>query len=241
MQIDFFEEFPTEENLNKLRLVYWSCLVYVASHSLKEFKKIEKNIKKINKKVRVGYWPILKIKEGYWLSAFSRRSALKRIMYELKIKKKKKLIVLWDSELPMLNPSLFILQLFNYTRNKRLIYNFLNNAHRYGIKIAIAENKPKLSKKFGDKKILMAYSSDFKIAPIKALLNKISSGKKFKDRLEIGLGCIASGILRIEPILKPGKLERDLKICKKFGIKKIVIFRLGGLNKQYVRVLKKYI
>jgi hypothetical protein len=32
-----------------------------------------------------------------------------------------------------------------------------------------------------------------------------------------------------------------LKDMQKIGIKEIVIFRLGGLNKQYVKTLKKYI
>ena len=56
----------------------------------------------------------------------------------------------------------------------------------------------------------------------------------------VALGTIAVGITGNEPILNPEELARDLKIAKNNGINEVVIFRLGGLNKEYVDVIKKY-
>ena len=56
MKIDFYEEFPTRENLKKIKLINFNSKLFIATKSLKKFKKIEKQIKKINKKwsVRTG-------------------------------------------------------------------------------------------------------------------------------------------------------------------------------------------
>ena len=71
MKINFFEEFPTKENLDKAKLIKFDSVVYIAAKSLKEFEKWSKQIKKINFRITPAYWPILKKKEGYWLSPFS--------------------------------------------------------------------------------------------------------------------------------------------------------------------------
>ena len=74
------------------------------------------------------------------------------------------------------------------------------------------------------------------------LLNNVKSlHTKYGNSLHVGLGTIATGILGNEPILSPQNLERDLHNMKKIGIKEVVIFRLGGLDKEYVKVLTKFI
>ena len=55
MKVNFFEEFPNEENLEKLKLIYFPSLIYVATKSLEEFNHIKKKILSINSKVEVGY------------------------------------------------------------------------------------------------------------------------------------------------------------------------------------------
>ncbi len=75
MQINFYEEFPTDENLMKLKLVKCPTKLFVAADSLKEFKELEKKVKKIKKNTEVGYWPI--IKNSYWISQFANHSDLK--------------------------------------------------------------------------------------------------------------------------------------------------------------------
>lgn len=68
-------------------------------------------------------------------------------------------------------------------------------------------------------------------------MNPLLNIKKIRAD-KIGIGCIAKGIYGNEKILSPEELERDLKILQKSG-KEVVIFRLGGLNKEYVRIIEK--
>ncbi len=121
MIISFFEEFPTAKNLDKLRFVRWPTKIYLAARSLKEFKRIKSRVKNVYIKEFV-YWPVLGVNEGYWISPFSKRGALKRIFSEIK---NKNVPVMIDAELPTTsNPSLYVTQLFNFLSNKRLIQNF---------------------------------------------------------------------------------------------------------------------
>ncbi len=64
---------------------------------------------------------------------------------------------------------------------------------------------------------------------------------KNKSQYSISLGTIAKGILGNEPILPPKKLEKDLRFVKKAGFEKVIIFRLAGLNKKYLKIIKKFI
>jgi len=70
----------------------------------------------------------------------------------------------------------------------------------------------------------------------KFLKEEISSLKsKYNDRLIVGLGCLDTGINGNESLLSVEQLERDLLLCKELGIKKVVLFRLSGLNKEYLK------
>lgn len=111
MIISFFEEFPTRKNLEKLNRVGWDTKIYVAARDLREFDKIKKSIR--NKRVKdVIYWPVLEKSEGYWISPFAQRSALKRIFNELK---GTKTAVMLDLELPTTkNPKLYLTQFLNF-------------------------------------------------------------------------------------------------------------------------------
>jgi len=249
MKISFFEEFPTKKNLNKLDLVTWPTTVYVAAKSIKEFDKITSNIK--NKKVTIGYWPILEKKEGYWLSPFSSRKAVKRVIEEIN-NYKKPLKIMWDAELPFRHPKLFF-RIDNFLTNKPRIKKFFkqngNNIYtsEYAMKNRFIEflfRKLGVSfspKKYKNKKIVMYYTSMHKVVSNILLDNIKRLYKNHGRKLQVGLGTIAVGIHGNEPILKPKQLERDLKDMKRIGIKEVVVFRLGGLNKEYVKVLKKFL
>ena len=65
--------------------------------------------------------------------------------------------------------------------------------------------------------------------------------KRFGKRLHIGLGTLTHGILGNEPVISLKILERDLRICKELGIEEVILFRLGGMNKEYQKVLEKFI
>jgi hypothetical protein len=247
MIISFYEEYPTKENLEKLNLINFPTKLYLAAHSFKEFKKYKKQIK--SKYVKeIAYWPLLTKKEGYWFSAFTKRKALKRTISELK---NTKVPVMWDAELPTHpNPLLYLTQLFNFFPNRKLINNFVKN-HK---KIYIAEyffvnNRLEhlfrfLCLNFAPKKNLfpmrMAYSSLHDFGTF--LMNdEIKKGKQeFKDNFIVAYGTLASGEDGQHREISLKLLKRDLDLAKKHNVNEVVLYRLGGLNKKYIKILKKY-
>ncbi len=249
MLISFFEEFPTPENLRKLKLVTWPTKLYLAAPSLQEFMRIKSGIR--NKNVReFVYWPILQKKEGYWISPFSTRAALKRIFRELE---GTKVPVMLDLELPTSrNPLLYLTQWGNFRKNKILISYFIQN---YSGDIYTAEYFPKGS--FGEaqletlgvhypvpkiKIIKMLYHSMHHSLSDGYLIRQLERGKKqWGKNFRVGYGTIAAGILGKESILAPEQLRHDLTLAQEKKIPEVVIFRLGGLNQEYANILKKII
>ena len=246
MIINFFEEFPTKQNLEKVKLINFHSEIYIAAKSLKHFYFLEKQVKKLNKKIKCGYWPILDKEDGYWLSPFSRRISLKVLIKELEANKKH-LTVMWDAELPHLKLSLFITQFPFFFSNKKLILNFLKNSKKYKIKLVSSENVlnssfflTSIPKNIPHKKIIMFYSSMHRTkAARNYFIFKLKKIKKKFPKLTVALGTLAKGILGSEPVLSPKALEKDLKLMKELSINEITLFRLGGLNKDYIKVLKK--
>src|SRR3989344_3998821 len=122
MQIDFFEEFPNDDSLSKLYFIKFRTNLYVAAKSVEEFLVLKTKIKKSYGNVaKVIYWPILEVNEGYWLSAFSKKLVIKRILNELK-NTNEKFSVVWDAELPILAKELFVTQLPTFLRNRKIIH-----------------------------------------------------------------------------------------------------------------------
>jgi len=238
MQIDFYEEFPTKENLEKLKLVKFPIRLFVAARSINEFKKLEKEIKRIKKDVTVAYWPI--IPDSYYISAFSKTEELVSLFKELNNIKNQILI---DLEIPLKKH--FFLKILNVRKNKKIISEFLEkNKDRI-----TAPTQPFLSERirkfFGTdydisyEKNPMYYSS-MNQERMNKIIKRILLGVKNKGNYSIGLGTIAVGILGNEPNLSPENLEKDLEFVKRSGFKKVIIFRLGGLNKNYIKVINKF-
>ncbi len=257
MNINFFEEFPDDKNLKKLSLIDFPSLIFIASKSLNEFYRIKNKVSRINENIKVGYWPVLR--KSYWISPFSYKSELEGLHNDLmRRKSKEKLEVLIDLELPLLNKKLFLLNLPFFFKNKNIIRELFNNQDKMNIRISTAEyttlNKTTQkilqylgvsysTDKFPHKKIIMFYSSMIKNSMLR---NKIEREikdyySKLGDNLQIGLGTIATGIMGNEPLLKPEQLDKDLKFCKSLGITSVFIFRLGGLNKEHIKVINRYV
>ena len=241
MIISFFEEFPTKDNLNKVKLIDFPAKLYLAVPSLKAFNQIKKSIN--NKYIKEFIcWPVLEREEGYWISPFSKRTALKRIFNELN---NAKVPVMLDLELPTRqNPLLYLTQAINVLANKALIKQFIE---QYKGKIYAAEYFPEGKwKLFTLKTLGLHYNNTNVIKMFYSSLHSFSTNflkvefqtAKERDYL-IALGTISHGIHGTEPTIKLKVLERDLKLAKKIGIKECVIFRLGGLNKKYNKVISK--
>ncbi|MCA9485724.1 MAG: hypothetical protein KC506_02685 [Nanoarchaeota archaeon] len=240
MQINFYEEFPSPENLAKLKLINFKTTLFLATYSTKEFLKIKNKVGKINKKITCAHWPLMK--NSYWISPFANTKDLKGLFKELNKTKNKILI---DLEPPR-NKFLILKNLFSFHKNKKLIKNFLEENKQ---RITTAQFPPTifsplekllgLNYKVKTQKSFMWYSSMIPNFLNKNIRNKLKKIKN-KTNISISLGTIAIGILGNEPILSPELLEKDLQFIKNFGYNEIIIFRAGGLNKNYLEKINKF-
>ena len=245
MIISFFEEYPTRKNLGKLKLVTWPTKLYVAARSLKEFNKIKASIRNRNVK-EVVFWPILEKDEGYWISPFSDIEGLKRVLSEIG-----DVPVMIDAELPFRrHPLLLFSQFFSFFSNRKMIRDFIRNHDN----VYVSEYYPTGKFKEGIMSFLglhfnlrrhkcnvikMVYHSMHHFDK-QFITEKLKAGKKeFGGRFMVAYGTIAKGVAGNEPLLSLNQLREDLEIAKEVGIKEVIIFRLGGLNKDYCSVIKE--
>ena len=247
MLISFFEEFPTKENLAKLKLVTWPTKLYLAVPSYRAFQQLTSQIK--NKQAQEFiYWPILSKREGYWISPFSSQKALTRIFRELA---GKKVSVMLDLELPTRqNFWLYFTQSFQFRGNKKIIGDFI--AGHQG-QIYLAEYYLEGQKPEGLLERLGLHYQSGKVKVIKMLYHSLHpfSEEFFRRELPRGkqeygknflvaYGTMGTGIHQTEPNIEPKQLKKDLRLARKAGIAEVVIYRLGGLDKEYRKVIKKF-
>ncbi len=240
LMISFFVEYP-EEELDKIELLDFDTKLYVAAPSIREFNKIKLKVNNLNV-TDIVYWPTLKNNDGYWLSPFSDRDALLKVIDETNGK-----ALLWDAELPRKKYQA-ITRLLEFFKNKKDIENYF---HKNPGKIYTAEYFPhsKLLEifglsfnpnKFGNKMIKMIYSSMHEY-PESVVQKEMAYGKNnYGDNFIVGLGTLAAGVKGDEPKISPELLERDLRIAREAGVKEAVIYRLGGLSQEYLKVIKKH-
>ncbi|MDO8510773.1 MAG: hypothetical protein Q7S55_01260 [Nanoarchaeota archaeon] len=245
MLISFFEEFPTEESLAKLKLVSWPTKLYIAANSVDQFRAVTSVIRHNQNLLEAIYWPILKKREGYWISPFSKQTALQRLFDELE---HKKIPVMLDLELPTTqNPWLYLTQFINFKKDKKLIHSFVCNhpGETYLCEYAASEkNLQRLGLHFTSKKskiMKMLYHSVHYYSGEKLKAELQQGIEEYGDRYVVGYGTIAIGVNGNEPILSAEQLEKDLQIAQEVGVKEVVLFRLGGLNKRYVKVMEKFV
>lgn len=241
MKITFFEEFSTQRNLDQLKLVTFPTKLYIAAQNLQEFRKFEKQLP-----VPLIYWLVLDMKDGYWISPFSKRGALVKHFKEVE---RESLAFMLDLENPIFAPWLYFIELPNFLRNKHFIKKFIQTA-KPGLTLVEMSGDEKKLQRWG-----LSYESDIayiaKMAYTSmmrgprerrtARLHRICDAgiKKYGKRFKIGLGCITHGISGTEPILTPEQLGEDIEIVKRVGVSEAIIFRLGGLNEDYVKIIKE--
>ena len=254
MRINFFEEYPTEENLAKAKLIDFPSTIFLAGHSLKNFYELRNKLLNINSNLEVAYWPILP--RTYWFSPFSYTKDLQDFLEEMK-NNKDSLTILIDLELPLKNKFfLYFINLFSFLKNKNIIKEFFENAPSYKINIVAAEypvfNILMLrffrilgisydTKTYGHKACVMYYTSMIPRKLLSRVTNAILKTKnKFNLNLELGLGVIDVGVWGNEPKLFPDKLARDLSFMQENGFETATIFRLGGFNEEYYKIVKSF-
>jgi hypothetical protein len=161
-----------------------------------------------------------------------------------------------DLELPFKSPSYFK-NIFYLRKNKKIIEELLIKAPDYNLKIYTAEY-PKMNNfmfwgwrvlgispsfKYSHTKLPMVYTSIL----LKSFGKYISHRtKKYENiftnknpnRVGFGLGTIAIGVLENEPILSSQHLKEDLEWAQSTGVNEVFIYRLGGMNSEYLAQIK---
>lgn len=253
LTITLVEEFPTEANLAKLELIDFPVNIFIAAESTWEFSQIEERLKKYSNVELIGYWPVLKKEEGYWISAFSKRRAIERIIRELK-GVNRPISVLWDAELPHLRRRLFLTELPRFLGNRRIIQDFIA-APPTEVTLHVAENRRRgilyqlvlkfFGVTFGPKleynRIEMLYGQwDSEL-----LKKFLKTGEQLGGSYYPAFGLTAEGVgdraTEANWMLSPQKLDEQLSIAQDSGIKDVVIYRLGGLSEEYLEMIEKYV
>lgn len=255
MRINFFEEYPTPENMSKLDLVKWPSTLLVATSSLTDFENIRKKYAKKYPHIMFGWWPT--IPGSYWVSGLANSEDLNDLFKKLTLKvHKTELPILIDFELPI-KKHLYLKNIFKIRHNKKIISEFMNDSDKYNLKIYTAEYPSinmlmqKLWRALGvspaiylsHTKIPMCYSSMKPRLFGNDLWNKTKKfetrlAKTHPNRISFGLGTIAYGVYGNEPILSVDELRQDLEWAKKCDISEVFIFRLGGINESYLEILR---
>lgn len=251
MNINFFEEYPTLENLEKAKLINFNSTIFLAANSFNEYEGYRKILSSVNSNISTAYWPILK--NSYWISPFSNTKDLQDFVREI-FSIGESLTILIDLELPLSkHKELYFKNFFSVYKNKKILKRFFKEAPAHNIKIVTAEYPPFFLganliyrllgisfdiKKYKHTQCIMYYTSMFS-NKIKSELIKIGviRTKKYNPDLQLGLGTIATGVLENEPILSYESLKKDMNFMKVNNIKTGVVFRLGGLNEDYVKLL----
>ena len=241
MNISFFEEFTTPENLAKINLIpkSFGTKIYIAAHSLTEFQNFSKTIP-----LTLVYWLVLPKTDGYWISPFSKRKAL---LDNFNALKDKEIELMLDLENPNHARHLYFTELHNFYRNKYFLKKFIAQGTP---KMTLVElpGREKRLKFWGltypsktASIVKMVYTSLLPMSRDKKLLKLIRTCRegvgKYGTRFKIGLGCTATGVGGTEALLSPQELAEDIFTAKKCGVTEVVIFRLGGMTEEYVKAI----
>ena len=257
MRINFFEEYPADENLAKLALITWPSTVFIASPSLKEFESRIRNYGPQYPHITFGWWPL--IPHSYWLSGLANPKELTELLTTLTAKKQERqLPLLLDMELPR-KARLYLKNSVHLRANKQLIADFLASTPQYNLRVYTAEYPcphrvvARIMSLLGvspplilpHTKLPMCYSSMMRKYFGEKLWKQMQrfeaiSIQAHPDRVGLGLGVTATGVLGNEPLLTVRQLEDDLDWAEQSGVREVCIFRLGGLNEAFVSVMHKY-
>lgn len=239
-QIIFWCEFPQNLDFNKLNFINFKCSVYFACKNKKEFLKYKNKTK--NKNIKVGAWPVLPKKEGYWFSSFSSKKSID------KLKEFKGIPLKIDIEPPLPNFNFnyfkFISYLLKYSFKKGENYEYLNNTIKKLSKNTdiILSTYPFpyfILKKYGFNKDLETKINYFIYPTVIPKIFRPISWMYYKNLVKsnrinyIAIGLLSQGILKNEPIYKSiDNFKKDLEILKKLNLENIVIYSIEGLLKK---------
>lgn len=253
-QISFFEEFPSATTFEKVALVDFNTRIYLAAKNLSEFETYETWLKVANPHVKdVVYWPVLEKDEGYWISPWADANGLERVLGEVEQRKDRKpLSVMLDLEPSLKRSRLFSFK--DFRRNKDYVSKFVRDAPFLNISVYTVEKSyvPEFileplglsfnPEEYGNRQMKMFYSSFRRAVLPDFIVNKLFERKarQYKKKNTImGLGCIIGGIHETEPVNNPEILQYEVETARALGLEEVVIFRLNGLNEEYLKAISK--
>lgn len=258
MKFTLYEEFPTKSNLAKLTEIEFPIDVIIAAKSYNEFKGLKSDVKEVKSDVeRVGYWPVLRVEDGYWMSPFSKRAAVEQVVGELEDRDdRERLLLHWDCELPWAVNRRLMLNFMDFIPNKKRIGRFLNRHKELGIDLVSSEfslvgNSVKEAlgisidpTKYDSEKVIMFYTSLKGMMPrrlLDTLIRKIlrDGVRAYEDKFGMAFGCLDTGILGNENIISPENFQRNLDIASREGLSRAYIFRLSGIKPDYLDIMRK--
>jgi hypothetical protein len=252
MRFNFFEEYPTRENLEKAKFIQFDSTIFMAANSFYEYKERRQLLYSINPRLSTAYWPTLK--NSYWISPFSNTEDLQEFIRDI-FSINEPITILVDLELPLVkNRGLYFKNFFSFFKNKRILKKFFKEAPLHGVNIVTAEY-PALFigasfiyrllgisfdvHKYKHIQCIMYYTSMINNFASKLAKDGIIKTRKTNPNLQLGLGTIATGVLGNEPILSQEKLKQDIDFMHRNKIETGIIFRLAGLNEEYIKILNK--
>ena len=257
MRINFFEEFPTAENLARLDMVTWPATIFLACSSLEEFEHVVNQYQREHPQIVFGWWPV--IPDSYWISGFANPTDIERIFSLLTARShERELSILLDLELPR-KVLPYIKNMWRIRSTRRRISRFIADAPQYNLRIYTAEYPAPnrmvyrimchlgLSPDFSAPhvKIPMCYSSMVRKslghrtwAKMQGFVSTLI--REHLNSVSLGLGVTATGVYGNEPIIPPQELADDLAWAERSGAEEVFIFRLGGLNEAYLSRIHKY-
>lgn len=250
MKFNFFEEYPTLENLEKAKLINFDSTIFLAANSFNEYKNYKRLLYDINPNIYTAYWPILP--NSYWISPFSNTKDLQNFIKEI-FSINESLTVLIDLELPLAkHKKMYFKNLFSFWKNKKILKRFFIEAPMHNVNIVTAEypsffiGANFLYRLLGISFNINKYKHTQCIMYYTSMMNKFVSQLarkgiiqtiKINPNLQLGLGTIATGILGNELILSINSLKKDIEFMKVNNIETGVIFRIGGLNEDHIKLL----
>ena len=252
LSINFFEEFPDNQTVKKACELNFSFQLYLAAEDLEQFYLFQSKIKACSSQTELIYWPTLTLEEGYWISPWSDPQALQELFDKLINRTDQtEMKIMLDLE-----PPIHKIQIWKRRKqaqeNQARIRQFLSSAEEHHLEIILVEKAlPSwLTERVGlsyperqNKRVQMYYSSFRRV-----LLPEVIVETKLKQKLKqaaaqdfsLGLGLIAPGIHGDEPTYSPEILARELQWASQAGLREVVIFRLGGLTPEYLKVLEQF-
>jgi len=229
MRISFFEDSSNNKGLERLRLLNFNTKLYLITSSYTEFHGTAKKFK--NKFIKeIFYWPTLKIKECYWISPFNSKRIIN--VFEKNLNSN-----LLDSIELNKYKLAYLKETYRLFKSLNSFKRFIDNKKDFSLgRSAEGAIKQSLLNFFGLNFNPLRYKKSL-IDRLLDSLNKKQSlikreaqflDKKHKDKYLL--------------FIKDRKtLDKDLKIAKNLKAEEVIVYKLGSLKKEYLKIFKKYL